>query len=361
MIISEQSIGNNGLMQHIDQVLQESLYLENDYNYNDPQMVPVMENTFTYDGEEYSVGLVSYSDLAKLAENYNLDILDSLNLVAESNSVDPDNLAIVAEEYSAFEDPETFLYLQENTVVFVNEIPETSLAYQFCEGCVDEYAKTADDFYLDLILDEAGNVKFFTGDSDYNPNTASEIDKRLNVKNTGYKGGRADNPRVTKNPKETGLTRIRNEWKRTNPFATGRDVYRNLRNHSSSKNKYFGLFNKTRAAYGGVKAGLNTFNSNETLKGAAKKGAIGAAAVGAAAYGIHKFLQNKDNILKQANNKPKSWIAKKIASLRKLYEKWLARASKETNVNKANAIKKVAAKILTVIDKLLKKLQTATN
>lgn len=66
-------------------------------------------------------------------------------------------------------------------------------------------------------------------------------------------------------------------------------------------------------------------------------------------------------ILKEAKNKPKSWIAKKIASLRSVYSKWLKRAQKESNSKKANAIKKVAAKILAVIDKLMAKLQTMAD
>lgn len=358
MIISEQSNFKNSLFDFADQIINESVYLDDDCEYNNPSMIPIVEDSIMYEGETYPIGLVSYEDISKLSENYSIDLVDSLSLIAESNQIEYGNLAVVVESYSIFEEPENIDYLRENANIFVNEIQDSSLAYQFCESCVDEYARTADDLYLDLILDEAGNVKYVTNaDVPDNPNTADLIDKRLNVKPTFYKGrGMADDPRVGKNKKEGVIGHIVGELKRGNPFATGRDVYRNLKDHSSHQAKWFGLFNKTRALAGGVKAGARAAATNKYYR----NGAIGLAGVAAASYGIKKVLQNKDEILKQANRKPKSWIAKKIASLRKLYSKWLAKANKETNSNKANAIKKVAAKILNLIDALMKKLETTT-
>ena len=62
-----------------------------------------------------------------------------------------------------------------------------------------------------------------------------------------------------------------------------------------------------------------------------------------------------------ANNKPKSWISQKIASLRGIYAKWLEAAKKESDANKANVIKKAAASLLKIIDQLLAKMQELSD
>ena len=50
-------------------------------------------------------------------------------------------------------------------------------------------------------------------------------------------------------------------------------------------------------------------------------------------------------------NKPKSIIAKRIASLRSIYQKFLHNA--QSNPAKAGVFKRMAAKVLGVIDKLM--------
>ena len=76
--------------------------------------------------------------------------------------------------------------------------------------------------------------------------------------------------------------------------------------------------------------------------------AAGAAAVGA---GIYAYQQYK--------NKPKSVIAKRIAALRGIYRKFMVNAQR--NPQKAGIFKRIAAKILSVIDKLMGFLQNATD
>ena len=66
-------------------------------------------------------------------------------------------------------------------------------------------------------------------------------------------------------------------------------------------------------------------------------------------------------VIQMANNKPKSWISQKIASLRGIYAKWLEAAKKESDANKANVIKKAAASLLKIIDQLLAKMQELSD
>jgi hypothetical protein len=69
----------------------------------------------------------------------------------------------------------------------------------------------------------------------------------------------------------------------------------------------------------------------------------------AAAYGLNK--------LNQYRNKPKSFIGKKIAALRSIYSKFMQRAQASNDSGVAAKLKKVAAKILAAIDKLMAFLQ----
>lgn len=89
--------------------------------------------------------------------------------------------------------------------------------------------------------------------------------------------------------------------------------------------------------------------------------------VGLLAFPVNTYRGIKQNISmykhlkKEAEHKPKSWISKKIASLRKVYEKWLNLAKVERYRDQAGLIKRAAAKILEVIDYLLKKLQNKAD
>ena len=77
--------------------------------------------------------------------------------------------------------------------------------------------------------------------------------------------------------------------------------------------------------------------------------------------GIKQNISMYRHLKKEAEHKPKSWIAKKIASLRKVYEKWLNLAKVERYRDQAGLIKRAATKLLEVIDYLLKKLQNKAD
>lgn len=65
-------------------------------------------------------------------------------------------------------------------------------------------------------------------------------------------------------------------------------------------------------------------------------------------------------LIKESKGKNKSWISKKVASLRSIYNKWLNKANKESDAGKASIIKKACAAILNVIDKLLAMIERKT-
>ena len=82
------------------------------------------------------------------------------------------------------------------------------------------------------------------------------------------------------------------------------------------------------------------------------KGGLGVVAAGAAIGGsIYAY--------KRFKNKPRSVIAKRIAALRGIYKKFMINAQR--NPKKANVFKRIAVKILSVIDKLLHYLQNKAD
>lgn len=79
------------------------------------------------------------------------------------------------------------------------------------------------------------------------------------------------------------------------------------------------------------------------------------------AYDIHTARKMFKHLKKQSMTKPKTWIAKKIQSLRKVYAKWMDLAKVERYRGKAGIIKRACLKLAEVIDFLLRKLQNATD
>lgn len=79
------------------------------------------------------------------------------------------------------------------------------------------------------------------------------------------------------------------------------------------------------------------------------------------ALGLYGSAKGIQAIYKKFKNRPKSVIAKKIASLRKLYATWLERAKVERDDKTAGVFKTIAANIMTLIDKLLELLQKGAD
>lgn len=65
------------------------------------------------------------------------------------------------------------------------------------------------------------------------------------------------------------------------------------------------------------------------------------------------------DIVKDYRNRPKTWLAKKISALRHSYSRVMKEA--ERNPRKAGFLKRLASKILIVIDKLMSRLQNISN
>ena len=307
-------------------ILENAEYLSEDECLLDPNTIPVFENA------RLDMHIVTYNDMVKLSESYGLDADECLQCVAETNQIDPSTIAVAIDEADSIVDPDIVTDFPQ---VVINPISEESLAYKFCEACVDAYAETADEDYLWFAIDESYLLE-------------------------------ADKAPETKEKKEGLVSRI------TNAAGSVRDAFadtkRKLRTgkfiasgaYKDARGKGKGVIDSVKDA-SGVTRNVMTTNDEPNRNWTTKNTAVVAGTAAAGVAGIAGAAVMANKILKAANNKPKSWIGKKIASLRSLYSKWLRRANMEKNLRRASAIKKVCATIMNVIDKLMARLQNAAG
>ena len=279
-------------------ILDKSTYLTEQESLTRVQTVPVVENS------RLGAYVVDFSDIERLSEDYGCSYIEAMEAVAEANGIeDPDkHFAVAVDEAAMIEDASLG---QELANAVIKPQSETSLAYQFCEACANAYLESGDEQYLGAILE--GKV----GDA-WNAVKGAASNAASRVKGAAASAGNAIDPRNI------------------------RDDYQTAQ----------------QAGLGKVASAKDALVHNKAAVGVAAGVGVGAVAAG---------IATARHFIKAAENKPKSWISQKIASLRGIYAKWLKAAQKQSDAGKANVFKQGAAKLMTIIDALLKKLQTAAN
>jgi hypothetical protein len=68
-----------------------------------------------------------------------------------------------------------------------------------------------------------------------------------------------------------------------------------------------------------------------------------------------------EKIKQEAEGKPKSWLAKRVAWLRDLYKKWLDKKNQEHDQQKIGFFSNILRVIMNGIDYLMRKLQNAVD
>jgi len=304
--------------------------------------------------------IVSYKDISHLAETYDININEALDLILKENNLPSNNLIVSAYEYEVIEDPESF-----NEINFcLKEEGLFSDSNIFVGSIINEYFETNNDELFDALINEdcvEDKYMFNMIDKYY-----SLISEEANNKNNDYSSEKVKNriDKIFDNHDENIKNIMHNFISKNNKMIE--DMFNNIgkrhdRNTTSSKPKYSPSEDipkstkKVNADYP-RKEEINPTditNRNNTRK--APRG-IGLVGLGLAGYGSYRLY---NRIVSQSKNKPRTWIAKKIAALRSVYHKFMVQAQR--NPQKSGAIKRIAAKILAVIDKLMARLQTATN
>ena len=172
--------------QEASDILNESVYLDESEAVVSAKAIPVVENN--------TIGafVVRFNDVSTFAEDHGVSYEDAMNVIAESNNIDVNDLAVAVKETTIMANPSI---VNELCNVVVTPIPETDSMYQFTEACVDAFIESGDVSYMDLLVEETTNNEPRAGEPGgatkytYDGN-AFKIDKDGNRTNYRTLGGR---------------------------------------------------------------------------------------------------------------------------------------------------------------------------
>lgn len=310
-------------------LLENATYLDDRESTYLPSMVPVIES------QSLEAYVVDFNGVRRLAESTGVSYLDAALAVLEADGIDPDLAVIAIDETDLIEEPD----LIDLGPIVLRPISVYDEEFQFCLEAVEQYCYTGDEYYLDALLEDAHKrkrnierAKKFSGNrSETETPPPQPTPSPAPVVTPSSMPKPSPGTIVPKEPESASSSTTR---RRSNPEST-------VSSQSSSEPTN----TQTDSSWFGRKAKL-------ALGGAAAAGLI---AGGIAAYRKHK--QAPDLNVDKYKNQPRSVIAKRIASLRHIYADFLTRAKAAPNEGVKNKLKKVAAKILEAIDKLLAFLQ----
>lgn len=129
---------------NFNDILGEAVFLDEEECVLQPIAVPVVENT------RIGALVANFSDIERLSEENNIDYIDAVYAVAESNDVNFGSIAVAIDEARIIADPEL---IDEVANVVVRPISENSDAYVFVDMLVEAYAKTGDVDFLNYLLE----------------------------------------------------------------------------------------------------------------------------------------------------------------------------------------------------------------
>ena len=148
MLFKQSDLASNPI-QEANNILNESVYLDESEAIVSAKAIPVVENT------NIGAYIVRFNDLSCFAEDHGVSYNDAMNAVAESNGIDMDHLAVAVKETTIMANPGI---VNELANVVVTPLPKTDSMYQFTEACVDAFIESGDTSYMDLLVEETTNT-----------------------------------------------------------------------------------------------------------------------------------------------------------------------------------------------------------
>ena len=165
-------------------ILDECMYLTKDESTIYPQEIPIIENS------RIGYNIVRFNDIESFMEDSNLSLNDAMYILAESNNIDPNDIAISIPEEDIIAYPEL---VNEVSNIVIEPINENDIEVQFVYECVDSYVNTGNEEYLQAIMEDSIEVlnEYLTDtqhdilkNSELSLQDKSAILKRYNAKNT---------------------------------------------------------------------------------------------------------------------------------------------------------------------------------
>lgn len=321
-------------------ILNESTYIQPTLTFS-PKMIPLMSL-------DEDTQLIDYEYLRKMMSDIGVSLDEAKLVIAEANGIDASTIVTSIPEYEMILNPT----LREDVGNFVlTNIPTTSDVYLLCEACVSLYEETMDETFLHLLMEDSSVDDMFN---------AIKNDPTLSPKERAA----AYNSlvRVSKREEETAKRKEEKakeeEAKRAAALEQGKkdavkkkEKIEELTKQQQEERANRGIFHSISKAWD---------RQSNTTKNVIK-GGVAAAAITGMGLGIKSHIDRLKRIKAEAANAPRTVLAKKIASLRGIYQNYLNRARMERSQHRAGIFKTIASKILGVIDFLLKKLQHAVN
>lgn len=319
-------------------VLNEATYLDENEAIIRPQTIPVSENT------RIGAYTVRFDDVHRLAESHGVDYISAVVAIAESSGIDPAYLKVAVDEAEIIADPDVVLTLPENGVV-VAPLSEQNLIYQYVLECINLWNQMpdtdeADQALAEALINDTYLEQFLTETSTANATSGSNGPSFLSKAGEAIKGGASKvGDFFTRDFKKAGQN-----WNNANKVSDKLLGRRNTQGQIDLDNSTNVKMLKAVGQNVGAAAG-------HAAKGVGKIG-LTAGAIGGVILGAKKLLGAKDQ--------PKSVIAQKIASLRKVYQSWMQKAAKG-GPGVGDKLKQAAAKLLSIIDALMAKMQKAAG
>lgn len=129
----------------INSLLESSEYIE--YQ-KEPISIPLIDYSVN---EDCNIKLVNYDDISSLEEEYSLDPISAIEIIAESNDIDPNDIFVTIEESEIYKDINCTNYYP-NYLLY--QVPENSIEAIVTNNILEEYENTLDDNLLDIIADD---------------------------------------------------------------------------------------------------------------------------------------------------------------------------------------------------------------
>lgn len=376
MLIKENKTNVNILDQ-----LNEAVYLTQEEASLNCSAVPVIAT----ESGDYKV---DYCYLNSIAEENNIPFMQAVSVVAESNDIDASKLLVVMDEsevYTNNEDIPNFVVrpVNEDSLIYsimedacIGFLNEEMTEEEFIDLCLSEEVTPEQmkkmqemrDKHIKRAVQKNADEKYESNKNFYAGNiSAADSNKRIqdsDAKKTKKLGdidaatNRLYNMQLNKSKreearkeanKEEGKRRVQSllarhaENKAKEQSAPQMEIKDEPSNAQSSKPDSQGEV-KNLPAKAETKPEENKSILQKHPKAIGLAAGIAGSALVTAAYNHYA-------------NKPKSMIGKKIAALRSIYSKFMKRAQASKDSGVAAKLKKVAAKILSIIDKLMGYLQ----
>ena len=143
-------------IQEANNILNESVYLDESEAVVSAKAIPVVENS------RIGAYIVRFNDVSCFAEDHGVSYEDAMNSVAEANGIDINNLAVAVKETTIMANPSI---VNELSNVVVTPLPKTDSMYQFTEACVDAFIESGDTSYMDLLVERSTIINDKDGSS----------------------------------------------------------------------------------------------------------------------------------------------------------------------------------------------------